>query len=113
MINKRILNIVSVIALLSPTVSTAACLDSNDPTKNRITGDCHSKAEYYLAGLAETDENPPVSRQKTIGQSEFSVFEGAEASNLSSKGGVKQSPKSSETDLGNYEWTPSHWYEVY
>jgi hypothetical protein len=88
MINKPILNIICSIALLCPVVSTAA-------------------------GLAEAEANQPASTQKTGNQSEFSAFEGAEVSNVDSKGDVKQSQKSSETDLDNFEWMSVDWYEVY
>ncbi len=88
MINKPILNIVCSIALLCPVVSTAA-------------------------GLAEAEANQPASKQKTGNLSEFSAFEGAEVSNVGSKGDVKQLPKNSETDLDNFEWMSVDWYEVY
>ena len=88
MINKPMLNIVYAIALLCPVVSTAA-------------------------GLAEAEANQPASTQKTGNQSEFSAFESAEVSNVGPKVDVKQRPKSSETDLNNFDWISSNWYEAY
>ncbi len=88
MINKTILNIICSIALLCPVVSTAA-------------------------GLAEAEANQPASTQQTGNQSEFSAFEGAEASNLRSKEVAKQGLKSGETDLDNFEWISRDWYEAY
>ncbi len=113
MINKSMLNTLYAIALFCPGVSAADCLGSSDPKNNMVTGDCHYKAEYYLAGLAEAEANQPANTHKIGDQSEFSVFEAAEASNVGSKGDVKQSPKSSETDLDNFDWIPIDWYEVY
>ena len=88
MINKPILNIICSITLLCPVMSTAA-------------------------GLAEAEANQPASMQKTGNQSEFSAFEGAEVSSVGSKVDVKQPPKSSETDLDNFEWMSVDWYEAY
>jgi hypothetical protein len=113
MINKQMLTILAVITLLSPLVSNAACLDNNGPAKNRITGDCHYKTQYYLAGLAEQKAQQPASTQKTGDQPGSSAIKVAESSNASSKGHLKQTPKSSEPDLDHFDWIPRDWYEVY
>jgi len=110
---KPTLHLVYTIALLCPVVSAAACLDSNDPAKYMTTGDCHYKAEYFIADLAESVSNQPASEQKTVNQSGLSAFEGFEASDDSSRGGVKKSPKTNKPDLDNFDWIPPDWYEVY
>ena len=88
MINKPILNIICSIALLYPVVSTAA-------------------------DLTEAETNQPASTQKAGNLSEFSAFEGAEVSSVGPKVDVKQPPKNSATDLDNFDWISSNWYEAY
>ena len=113
MINKPILNVLSAIVLLCPVVGSATCLGSNDSANNQLFSDCHSKAEYHLAGLSQVAGNPSTNSQAIADQPGLLVVDVTEASKVGSKVRVEKSPKNNEQPFDNHEWMPADWYEAY
>jgi len=101
MFTKPTINILFAIALLSPVVSSASCLDSNDPAKNLTAGNCDI-----------TSEKPPASEQQLV-QNQLSTTGDFPANSAASKSDTKKAPARNDTEFDNYNWIPADWYEVY
>ena len=102
MSTKPVINTLFSIALLSPVMSSASCLDSIDPAKNITTGDCDI-----------TSINQPANDQQRLVQNSFSTPDISQSQKPDSRSGINNIPLKNDGNLDNFDWVPADWYEVY